>query len=181
MKKILVILALLWILAFTGKAEADPWTWTDVYNPQPDIYFASGIRDSYSFTQDIRDNGFNVGADIVYNYSLSISLYDDNDRAAERALINLPGVISDGFYNFSFSSNTFGMSLTGWAKLNSSGLLDVSIERISGDFYFGDSTLTATGWEANPVAAAEPTTLLLLGSGLVGLGLLGRRKFKAKR
>jgi hypothetical protein len=41
--------------------------------------------------------------------------------------------------------------------------------------------LNASGGPQNcPVLVPEPSTLLLLGAGLIGLGLLGRKKFRTK-
>lgn len=45
---------------------------------------------------------------------------------------------------------------------------------------FGFDSVRITGDPVNPVPTPEPSTIILLGSGLMGLGLWGRRKFKAR-
>ena len=74
----------------------------------------------------------------------------------------------------SFSDIDLGFSFQGLVMLNTTGELTVRLRRLAGDFYFGDSTLVASGDKASPVP--EPATLFLLGSGLLGLGAMARKK-----
>jgi hypothetical protein len=180
MKKILVTTLSLGIFAWAGSAMAGPMTWTDVINFDPDVYI--GWYDSFDYTHDITDDGFNPilmgGGDLVWDYNLSISLYDDNRGWDEFVLweiahVDQPGVIGDDFYDFSLTNDEFGWSILGLVSLNLNGTLGVTIESWAGDFYFGDSTLTANGY-SHPVP--EPATMFLFGAGLAGLAAVGRRR-----
>jgi hypothetical protein len=155
-----------------------PYTWVDTIDFQPDVYI--GSWDSYPYTHDLTDNSpvaFVVGQDSIFSYSLTVALYDDGGRwdFGELALIDQPGVSGDGLYTFAYTSQTYGWSLAGLLSLNLFGGLDVTVNSVYGDFYLASSTLTANGDSAAPVP--EPATLLLLGSGLLGLAGL-RRKMK---
>jgi hypothetical protein len=180
-KHILSTLIVMLTLVFAQPAFAVPMTWTDSHNPQ-DIFFGSNDVKTYSYTHDIRDEGFGVGEDLVLAYDLSINLYDDKDKlSTEYARIDLPGLYADRVVEIDYANVDLGMSLVGWVMLNLTGQLDVTINWKSGDFYFGDSLLTAYGLESNPNGTApvpEPASMLLLGTGLIGLAGLGRKKLK---
>lgn len=87
----------------------------------------------------------------------------------------LPAVLVVVIENFDFDSGgfTFGkffndIEVKGLAALNSSGVLNVTIQSALGGFKVGTSTLTVA-------TVPEPATLALLGGGLLAFGL-GRRR-----
>lgn len=170
MKKLALTVCMAFIL-FAGNAYA---LWIDVYNPG-DILLDSS-RTSYTFTHDITDNGFDVGTENVTGFLLTLNLYDDSYdpwySPLEGASLDITGD-GAGSYNYYFILQEFNVAVFGDATLNETGMLTVRLQREYGDFYFGRSTLTAYG---NDVAVPEPTTMLLLGLGLVGLAASRRRK-----
>lgn len=91
------------------------------------------------------------------------------------AFIDQPGLLADGVYDFDYTNNDFGWSLTGLAQLNSSGLLSISIDSWRGNFYLDSSTLNARGCSPVP----EPATMLLFGSGLAAFA--GKRLRKRQK
>lgn len=152
-------------------------SWSDalIWEPPEKI----GFWGSESYTHDISDgvDGFNVGTDYVYSYSLTVGLHDDGGRCDgfELALINQEGFLGDGFYNFSYANNTYGWSFAGLASLNSTGGLTVSVDSWWGDFYLDSSQLDAEGCSPVP----EPATMLLFGSGLAAFA--GRKLRRPKK
>ena len=75
---------------------------------------------------------------------------------------------------------SFGVNL---ALLAADGILNVTVTRISGDVRFDESTLVASGNRSAapltpPTAVPEPGSLILLGSGILALGMFGRKRFK---
>jgi len=175
MKNIIFIVCA--ILAFAVNARAIPYTWVDTINFSPDRYI--GYLQSTSYTHDITDNSpfaFTPGFDKIYSYNLKVKLYDDGGRCdlGELAFINQPGILGDGFYTFTYSNENFGWSIAGLMNLNQTGKLDVSVTSVFGDFYLDYSQLTAIGNDVAPVP--EPGTMVLLGFGLVGIAIYGKRR-----
>lgn len=161
------------LLASMATAHALPVTWVDTIDFTPDRYVAPFA--SYGYTHNIVDNGYTPFVDGIYGYSLNVNLYDDNDRAMDVALVDVPGILGDTLF-FNLSGREYGgWSLIGQAQLILTGYYDVRITSLAGDFFLGSSTLTVRG-EENSRSVPEPATLGLLGLGLLGVGASVRRK-----
>jgi hypothetical protein len=167
-------------LAGTADASYIAYTWSDLYDPNPDIK----VPPSKTYTHDLTDDtatgyGFRPFTDFIGTYSLNVNLYDDSDSGwfeipFEAASVNVPGSEGDKSFLFGLGGSEFGgWSLAGWLQLNLTGTYTVTIESLWGDFFFGASRLDASGVRAVP----EPGTLALLAIGLIGMGVaLSRRR-----
>jgi hypothetical protein len=164
-------------MATAARADYVPATWIDSANVGSGVYI--GDWSSYTYTHDLRDNGFRPLTDWIEGFHLSINLADDRRglELPELAYVNLPGVAGDGLVtNFGVSGEEFGgWSVQGLLQLNLVGTLTVTIQSILGDFNLVGSTLTATG--VREVASVpEPGALGLLGIGLMGIAFSMRRR-----
>lgn len=190
MKKISILLATVAIVAMASVAWAVPTTWTDSIDFNPDIK----IPPAYSYIHNIAENGFSSlwmgGNDTISSYVLTLSLYDDN-----RGTRTIFGTIPDGTevggiwtsaldhytYNFNLTSQDFAGSFLGALDIWADGRIGVKVteesglSNILGDFYLASSTLTVYG-DNGSAPVPEPGTMVLLGAGLMGLAVFGKRR-----
>ena len=174
--KSLAAALLLSALAGTANASYIEYSWSDLYDPNPDLK----VPPKREFTHDLRDgaDGFRPLTDLITSYTLSVHLYDDSDDGWFNIFDELAIVGGSGGnqYYFDLSGAEFGgWSLLGYLQLNLTGTYSVTIESLWGDICFGASRLDAKGYRAVP----EPGTLALLALGLIGMGVaLSRRRNK---
>ena len=164
------------LIGSIAAANATPTTWVDTIDFNPDKYIPS--HGSFSYTHDIRDNGYTPLVDPIFGYSLSVDLYDDGDQNSEIALVEVPNLFGQGnqvFFDLS-GAEFGGWSLAGYLELTFTDLYDMTVASLRGDFYLGSSTLTVRGDDRHSVP--EPGALALLGLGLLGVGLASRKKLK---
>jgi len=176
MKKIAAAILVISMLVFGGSAMAceypgcEGYTWSITYNPD-DFLMTAPASITYTFDLTTLSNAYVVGVDHITSAYLTLWVYDDADRAKESFTITLDGT-QGGTFNWNKDSKEYNVT-----TLLQDGTLVVTLTATSGDFYFDKMELDATGADCSSSAVPEPSTMLLLGFGLIGTAV-ARKKFK---
>ena len=193
MNKLLVFLCTIAVVFFTvGIASAvpivDPWDPSDVFLKHDGT--EGGVM-QYDWTFDLTDDNFNPSCQDVTTAVVSVSLYDDEEDPVEtpneyaRLYVGGPDAFGDWVEEFGLgklddpTNRSFTLSGTNLDTLSDQGTLNVRLVATGGDFFFDSARLEVEATECPESPVPEPASMLLMGTGLIGLaGLLGRKKLR---
>ncbi|MEJ2394085.1 MAG: PEP-CTERM sorting domain-containing protein [Candidatus Thiodiazotropha sp.] len=169
MKKLFSIIGGMALLVMSGVSSAGLITDTVVQSHYVDWW------DSYGYTHNINDDGFVLGSAV--SGTLTIDIWDDRkgweEYIAPESLLFIVEAFDFDTGAFSFGTAfSGGLEVNALGALNADGLLDVTIQSVTGDFYVGNSVLSVVTADV-----PAPSALLLMGLGLVGL--VAARRVKA--
>lgn len=166
----------IFVLSGIGLASAAPlMSLVDIEHFSPNILLTAGQTHTYSHTYS-----FNPPAASIDNATFSVTIYDDvYDGVLEYAKIWTEGMTVGTWYDLGqVDDDTYYKPITVAGLLD--GQFDVILKCYEGSFNFDTSTLAMEYVKntnnGNGVLIPEPASMLLLGSGL--LGLVGFKKKK---
>ena len=135
-------------------------------------------KGEFSWDHDLSEHDFILGS--AESANLLIVFRDDDTAGRDgpenmHIFLDLEQVASAG--DKPVTSWFYNLQLSTLLQLNSNGFLTVTVKSLVGDFYIDSSTLSVTTGDVAqaPVAVPEPSTMLLFGLGLLGLGIARRQ------
>ena len=195
MKRLMAIIVCLGMLGFAGIASALTFTDTQILDviigEGPVAQFFWG--DSYSYTH-ATPSDFEVPWDTVNSASLDISGYwiDDNNDQVQVSGSAVGTLTPGGSYGWYWdwgwqwddtpSVSTFDISSTfsSWSTGDPLGITIVADGAFGDGFLQLDTSTFNLNYENGTAPVPEPSTILLMGTGLLGIIGFGRKRFNKK-
>lgn len=129
-------------------------------------------------------------SEAIFSQVVELSWQSENYAIHEDVLVSVNQILAPGDYAVVFGSGLFGATGYGWMPY----IYSYKDENVFDDVYFTSQPHISDFWRelnggtveyhprfivnGEPAPVPEPSTLLLLASGLIGLGFYSRRKKK---
>lgn len=128
---------------------------------------------TYTFTHNINDNGFQPSTDVITSADIFLLLFDDADKATEKVKITFDNLTIENKMEVDYLAYHFAVPSS---LLQSEGFLNVSLKVVAGDFYFLGSNMVVEAERSTTPAVPEPASWTMLGFGLVGFVVFAHRR-----
>lgn len=182
MRRVLgVVCSVMLALGVVGLGHAVPYTDTHDggQTKMSGLLWRDGFCGIASWTFDITDDGFDLETEDIISAKVILNLKDDD---GDRSLFGLEAAtlgVGENLFFWEVDTGEKTLMLGALMVLSDTGTIDCALASFRGDYSIHSAELFAES-DSSQMPTPEPGTMLLLGSGLLGLAAFSRGLDKQK-